>query len=247
MSVAEALALDPAQLAARALAPVDVAVVDSGVDATHPDLAGRVVQAMRIEDATPLPQDVPINNDAFGHGTAVAAIIARIAPNARIIDIRVLRPDNKGTPEDLVAGLRAAVRARHPVVNMSLAAPARVVPRLVTLCERAFYQDQVIVAARRNMPLGDEGFPAEFASCIGVGNAGPQMQAALRYRPGHPIDYDAPGEAVVVPAAGGGYTTVTGTSFAAPAVSGVCALLLGAFPTLHPFEVRAVLASYGAR
>ncbi len=234
------------ELAEGPLEPLDVAIIDSGVDATHPDLAGRVVSACRIENKAVIEVEMPSNNDTFGHGTGVASIIARTAPNARLFDIRVLQPGNKGSGDDLVAGLRLAVRSRHRVINMSLAASAKLVPELVESCERAYYQDQVVVAARRNMPISDDGFPAEFASVIGVDN-GELPPMALRYRPKRTIEVEALGDAITVAAAGGGYTVMSGTSFATPMVSGLCALLLGAFPTLRPYEVRAIINSYGLR
>jgi subtilisin len=246
-ALSEALQLTPGDLAARALQPVDVAIIDSGIDATHPDLVGRVAVSRRIEDGQVTELDTPGNNDTYGHGTGVASIVARIAPNARLIDLRVLRPGNKGSGDDLLAGLRLAVRARHPVINMSLASPAKFVPQLIPLCERAYYQDQVIIAARRNMPISDEGFPAEFASVLGVDNGDLPQPIALRYHPRRVIELEAPGDAIPVAALNGGYTTLSGTSFAAPMVSGVCALLLGAFPALRPYEVRAILCAYGLR
>jgi len=241
----QALTLSLEELLARPLAPVIVAVVDSGVDATHPDLAGRVAEARRIQ-AGEISEVAPgSNNDTYGHGTGVASIIARVAPNARIVDIRVLNPGNVGAGEDLVAGLRLAVRARHPVVNMSLASPPRFAPQLASLCERAFYEDQIVVAARRNTPTSDQGFPAEFASVLGVTTAAVPEHLFLRYQPRWCIELEARGDRVMAAAAGGGYKEMSGTSFAAPAVAGLCALLLGAFPGLRPHEVRALLCAYG--
>ena len=244
-SLQEAIAVSLTELATRTLVPVDVAVIDSGVDATHPALAGRVASARRIEQGEPVELTVPENNDTYGHGTGVASIIARVAPNARIVDIRVLQPGNKGSADDLVVGLRTAVRARVAVINMSLAAPTKSAPRLQPLCERAFYQDQVIVAARRNMPFGDEGIPAEFASVLGVGRGALPQPIALQFNPRKTIELDAPGDNIPVAAAGGGYTEMTGTSFATPMVSAVCALLLGAFPGLRPHEIRTILCAHG--
>ncbi len=242
-----ALGLSLEELAARPLAPVEVAIVDSGIDATHPDLLGRVDDAKRVEEGRITDQVGPSNNDTYGHGTAVASIIARIAPNARLFDIRVLRPGNKGSGDDLLAGLRHAVRSRHKVINMSLASPPKFAAQLMQSCERAFYQDQVVVAARRNMPITDEGFPAEFACVLGVDNGDLPQPVTIRYRPHRSIELAAPGDVIPVAAPGGGYTTLSGTSFAAPVVTGVCALLLGAFPTLRPHEVRTVLCAYGLR
>ncbi len=88
------------------------------------------------------------------------------------------------------------------------------------------------------------GFPAEFSNCISVDNKAFVSPYEFVYRPDTVIEYAANGEEVVVAAAGGGYTTMTGTSFAAPTVSGLCALILGAYPALRPFELKTILKAY---
>lgn len=241
----EALGASIEELTDRPLAPVDVAVIDSGVDATHPDLAPRVVRAFRFEPGERGTTEVALPagtvNDSFGHGTGVAGIIARIAPNARIHDIRVLNTGNRGSGEDLVRGLRIAVRERIPIINMSLACPAKHAPDLVPLCERAWYQGQLIIAAKRNVPITDDGFPAEFSSCLGVDTEALTSPFQFRFRDRGRIELVALGENVPTAGLDGGYTSMTGTSFATPTVSALCARLLGAFPGLRPFEVRAIL------
>ena len=236
----------------RKLAPVDVAILDSGVDATHADLAGREISTYRVEAAEGAPPSVTriaerINNDTYGHGTAVASIIAKIAPNARFIDLRVLDPKNAGTGDALVAALDTVLANKWRVINMSLAASAAVGRRLAPLCERAYFQNQIIVAAQRNFPIEDNGFPAEFSSSIGVDFEAFKSPFELHYRGGRPIEYIAPGDQVTVAAPGGGYTVMTGTSFATPAVAGLCALLLGAYRGLHPFELKTVLKAHASR
>lgn len=249
MSLLSALGTPLRELRACELEPVTVAVVDSGVDATHPELAGRVVRAFRIKEAHGKYEvaegDVPRNADLYGHGTAVTSVITRIAPNARILDVRVLDAENIGTGAALVAGLRHAVDAQARVVNLSLAARARFAPALNALCERAYRQNQVVVAARRNMPLADDdGFPAEFSSCIGVDSGRFASQFELLFQGDHAIEFVAHGEQVVVAAPGGGSTAMTGTSMAAPAVSGLAALLAGAYPDLRPFDVKSLLRHF---
>jgi len=236
-------------LHSQKLEPAIVAVIDSGIDATHPELAGRVVRAVRVEEARGrckvIEEATGRNTDVYGHGTAVASIIGALAPNARLVDIRVLDDLNLCTGRALVAGLRHAVETRARVINMSLAAAAKFAPALRALCERAYRQNQLVVAARRNMPLvGDEGFPAEAATCIGVDLGRFRSQFHWLFRPNHIIEFVAHGEGVVVAAAGGGKTTMTGTSFATPAVSGLCALLVGAHPDLRPFDVKSLLRAF---
>jgi subtilisin family serine protease len=236
--------------AARAgrLAPVEVAIVDSGIDATHPELAGRVAAAVAIEldggVARTVERPLGVNSDTFGHGTAVASIVAGLAPNARLLDVRVLGPANAGAGLALIGGVEWALERRAPVLNLSLAAKSDFAATLGTLCDRAYRAGQVVVAAKRNMPLVDNGFPAELSAAISVDLGEYDDPFTLLYRDDHPIEFVADGEGVQVAAAGGGFTTKTGTSFAAPHVSAMCALLLGAWPWLRPFEVKSALKAF---
>jgi len=228
----------------RALAPVSVAVLDTGIDGSHPDLLGRVAKAfaVELEDGKPVVRELSptANNDAFGHGTSVAGIIAAIAPNAQIYDVRVLG-NNVGTTEVLLAGFRYVLDQPWRVLNLSLAAEASIRQRFIDLCERAYYQDKIIVAARRNLPLDDDGLPAELSSCIGVDLGNYQTPFDYVFRACTPIEIEARGELVVAPARGGGYTAWSGTSFATPTVSGLCALLLGVSPSLKLFDIKTAL------
>jgi subtilisin family serine protease len=236
------------ELAERQLDPVEVAVLDSGIDATHPDMSGRVTAAYHVELSEDEPRIVQSgrlgNADLFGHGTAVTSIITRLAPNSRIVDIRVLGDDAFGSATALLTGLQYAIERKSRVINLSLAAKAEYAPHLWKLSETAYRQNQIIVAAKRNMPLTDQGYPAEFSSCISVDREKFPIPYRLRFRPGQTIEYSAHGEDVVVAAAGGGYTTKTGTSFATPTVSAFCALLVGAHPDLRPFEIKTILKAF---
>jgi subtilisin family serine protease len=127
---------------------------------------------------------------------------------------------------------------------MSLAATASFADRILPLCEKAYYQNQVVVASRRNMPLWDNGYPAEFSSCISVDNQAFETPFRFRYLADRIVEYAAHGEEVPVAAAGGGYTTMTGTSFATPTIAGICALIAGAYPGLRPFEVKSLLKAW---
>ena len=218
----------------RRLAPVQVAVVDSGIDATHRDLRRRVKAAWKLvmsdESVRPIKVSGARNNDVFGHGTAVGGIIASIAPNARLVDVRVLDEYCQGRGAVLVAGFEQAIASGARLINLSLACVAEYATQLHELCEQAYRENQIVIAAKRNMPLVDNGFPAEFSSCISVDLADFRSPYTLDFLDPPPIEFAARGESVRVPAAGGGYTRMTGTSFATPTVTGLCALLVGAYP-----------------
>lgn len=248
MGAARALSEGWEGIRKRDLAPVSVAVLDSGVDGSHPDLAGRIAGAfsVELEDDKPVVRELSpsANNDVFGHGTSVAGIIAAIAPNARIYDVRILSARNIGATEVLLAGFRHALDQPWRLLNLSLAAISSIRGEFSELCERAYFQEQIVVAARRNLPIGDDGLPAEFSSSIGVDRGSYQSPFDYVFRARTPIEFEARGEAVVAPARGGGYTTVTGTSFATPTVCGLCTLLLGAYPDLKLFEIKTALRHF---
>ncbi|HUT37228.1 MAG TPA: S8 family serine peptidase [Planctomycetota bacterium] len=244
-SIERALGVSLRGLRRRRLAPVQVAVVDSGMDATHPALRGRVKEAWKVVTRGEAARAVKVsrarNNDAYGHGTAVAGIIAAIAPNARLLDVRVLDAHCQGGGPALLAGFEQAIASGARLINLSLACVAEFAPQLHELCERAYRGNQIVIAARRNMPLADNGFPAEFSSCISVDMADFASPFVLDFLDPPPIEFAARGEHVRVPAAGGGHTYMTGTSFATPAVTGLCALLVGAYPDLRLFELKSLL------
>jgi hypothetical protein len=189
----------------------------------------------------------PGTHDESGHGTAVASIIARIAPNAQIVDLRIAENEQEGRGEALLAGLRAAWERRSRVVNVSLACERRFLSALSELCEAAHFRNQVVVGAERNTPTLEKGLPAELATCIGVTCDRSADSQALRFRRNHRIEFSAAGRDVAVAAPGGSYSVRTGTSLAAGAVAGMCALLVGAHPELTPFEVKAILRAMAER
>jgi subtilisin len=244
----KALGIGLAKLARARLAPVDVCILDSGIDATHPFLRKRVRESFAVSLARGklrvAQERRPHNGDRLGHGTSVASIVAGVAPNARLIDVRVLDPQIKETGSAMLAGFEHALAQGYKVINISLAAGPELADPLRLLCERAYHQNQIVVAARRNMPVENEGFPAELPLCVSVDADLFPSALHLRFRPDQKIEYAALGDDVVVAAAGGGYTRRTGSSYAAPAVSGLAALLVGAYGDLRPFEIKALLKAF---
>jgi subtilisin family serine protease len=233
------------EIRSMTLQPVTVAVLDSGVDGSHPDLAGRIAGSFVVDfdDGKAVVRELSptANNDAFGHGTPVAGIIAAIAPNARIYDVRVLTAKPAGAIEVLLTGFQFCLGQPWRLLNMSLAAVSSIRRELIELCERAYFQEQIVVAARRNVPIEDDGLPASLSSCIGVDRGSYASPFEYMFRPRTPVEFEARGDQVVAPARGGGYTTLTGTSFATPTICGLCALLLGAYPDLTLFELKTLL------
>lgn len=226
---------------------IQVAIIDSGIDATHPDLLGSVEKAVRVvekEDTISVESAAADeNNDDFGHGTAVASVIHSIAPAARLVDIKVLNEFNACTGDILVKGLEWALEQKFPVINMSLAtAKEKFRDAIHDLCEQAYLQGTLIVASKRNM--GPIGFPAFFSNVISVDRQDYSELLRVRYRPRDRVEFDARGTNVHVAKPGGGHTEITGTSFATPHVCAYCVLLRQAYPEIEPFEAKTLLKKF---
>ena len=114
-------------------AGVTVAIIDSGVERDHPAVGGRLVRSVRVElgeDGTSVVDD-PEAIDVVGHGTACAGIIHGLAPDAEIVSVRVLGPDNRGKGAAFAAGLEWAIAQGASVVNLSLSSKSDALVRHV--------------------------------------------------------------------------------------------------------------------
>jgi subtilisin family serine protease len=223
-------------------AGVDVAVVDSGVDATHPDV-GPLAEGAALrwdrEEAVVVTEPGP-HEDLFGHGTACAALIRRSAPDCRLRSVRVLGERLTGKGQVFAEGLQWAIRSGARVVNLSLSTGNR--DHFATLHEvadEAAFAGCVLVCAVNNVP--GPTYPSQYSSVISVAANDGTGPFDLDCNPRPPADFGAPGIDVPVAWLGGGSIVATGNSFAAPVVTGLVARLLSKHPYLSPVEVKAVL------
>lgn len=250
LSFSDILAIPLYRLAEKSLKPVKVAVLDTGIDARHEALVGRVVRSVGYRrengEAAAVKLNRRANNDPSGHGTGAAAIIAALAPNARLIDYRVLDADNGGYGGTVLQGLRDAIDSDSEIINVSVAfTKDRYWDETVKLLEEAYRRNKIVVAAKRNIPRpGDLGLPAELSNAISVDMGDYPDSFTLRYLKGSPIEFSAHGASVLTARTGGGYTRLTGTSFATPTVAAFCALLRGLNRNLKLFEIKALLKHY---
>ena len=242
---------DPAQYAVAKLrlgeahtlshgANVVVAVIDSAIDASHPELAGSV-----IESFDPLGS----SEGPHVHGTGVAGAIAAhgrligSAPAARILAIRAFGKGSTGAQSNTFVVFKAMdYAAAHGarIINMSFAGPKD------PLLERAIgalkAKDVVMVAAAGNAgakspPL----YPAANPNVIAVSATDQQDRLFEASNRGGYIALAAPGADIFLPAPDNKYQMTSGTSFSAAYVSGLAALILERDPALKPDEVRAIL------
>jgi subtilisin family serine protease len=224
-------------------AGVKVAVVDSGVDASHP-LVGRVSGGVVIEPDESAPDGVRIiegpHEDLYGHGTACAGIIRKAAPECDIYSVRVLGSKLTGRGTVFAAGLRWAVEQGMNVVNMSLSTGrSRYFSLFHKLADSAYFGNTVLVCAVNNVPA--PSYPSQFSSVISVASRGGDDPFAIAYNPSPPVEFGAPGVALDVAWLGGGTVRASGNSFACPHVVGLVARLLSKHPGLTPFQVKTIL------
>jgi subtilisin family serine protease len=225
-----------------------VAVIDSAVDATHPDLAGAVVDSF---DATGAART---GGDA--HGTAVSGIICAdgllhgIAPEARLISAGVFPPSradgaSAATTLALMRGI-AWSRDRHArILNMSLAGPRD--PLLERGLRAAIADGAIVVAAAGNGgPGAPPAYPAAYDGVIAVTatDVGDRLYVAANR--GSYVALAAPGVDILAPAVAHGHALLSGTSFAAAHVSGIIALMIGRNPQLSAEAVRLALVAGAA-
>ncbi|GAB4105236.1 hypothetical protein GCM10028790_42550 [Micromonospora taraxaci] len=243
---------DPTRLAPLATgAGVTVAVVDSGVDRAHPQLAERVLTGTDLLD---LGGDG--SRDCAGHGTGVASIIAAaprpgvafhgLAPDARILPVRVseqqvVQGRESGrtvTADEFARAIRWAVDHDADVINLSVVLYADD-PEVRSAVRYAVDRDVVLVAAAGNLhDSGDpQPFPAGYDGVIGVGAIGADGVRATFSQTGPYVDLVAPGSEVLTAAPGAGHHQVEGTSYAAPFVAATAALLRGYRPELTAAQV----------
>ncbi|WP_437720805.1 S8 family peptidase [Sorangium sp. So ce861] len=243
---------DAARRDARRGAGVRVALVDSGVDGSHPALRSAALRHVALSRRGAAHEVVPCApGDVSGHGTACAGIVHRMAPGAEITSVRALGEDGRCSRDGLVAALRFCVRERFSVVNLSLGidipkgAPLRPgdyrsLVELYEIADAAYTAEVVLVAAGPNT-AAFRTYPGRFKSLIGVGRGPFQDPEALRSELTHDHEILAPGDEVLAPAPGRGERRWTGTSFAAPHVTAHVARLRAARPELSIEAVKAAL------
>jgi subtilisin len=203
---------------------VRVGVIDSGWDRSLPD--PRVLPGLGLVPGDPgqAPAWTDDDGDRNGHGTACAHLVLRVAPDARVIPLRIFGERLETGAEALAAAIHRGAEMGLDVLNVSMGtlSIAGLQP-LYRACAHALEAGTIVVAAT-NARLG-WSVPAIFANAIGVGALPGRGGFAIAHRPDDAVECLAHAEHPGVPWLGGEPRTVRGTSFAAPVVSGIVALL----------------------
>lgn len=197
-----------------------VAVLDTGIDKQHPLFAGRLLPGYNAI----FGQDPDDYSDNSGHGTHVAGIVAQVAPDSKILPVKVISTTGQAGVVALVRGLQFAVANGATVINISAALPAGDTVLHNTI-KAATEEGVTIVAAAGNDGIERTCYPAAFPEVISVSNIDKQGNLNPWSNRGNQVDIHAPGTDIISAAVGGGYTVKSGTSQASPHVAGAVALV----------------------
>ncbi|MFG1911110.1 S8 family serine peptidase [Kribbella sp. NPDC048928] len=229
-----------------------IGVLDTGVDAGHPDLVGHLLPGYNTFNTALAP------NDGDGHGTAVTGIIAAgtlnsvgvagVAWNAKVRPVKVLDDTGSGDDSNVINGLNWAVKNGVRVINMSLGG-AGDNPILHKAIQNAVNAGVVLVAAAGNTGDSSLNYPAAYPEVLSVGATNRYGVLTSFSTYGDSVDIAAPGYDITstAPRAGtpAGYEPyflgMAGTSFSSPMVAGVAALVRNKWPSFTPAQVMARL------
>jgi len=176
-------------------AGVKVAIVDSGIDATHPDVgevAGGVVLEFDPDAEDFVRSHEGPHDDLYGHGTACAAIIRKVAPAAEIYSVRVLGERLTGKGVVFAAGLRWAIDNEMQVANLSLSTGRHDYYGLFhEIADDAYFRNVMLVCAVNNVPT--PSFPSLYSSVFSVAAHARIDPFGFDYNPRPPVEFGAPG------------------------------------------------------
>lgn len=227
---------------------VTVAVIDSGIDPSHP-MVGSVEQFVSVEKDADAEDGVRFidgpHDDLYGHGTACAGIIRALAPEVRLVSLRVLGPDLKGSATTFAHALDWCIEHDVQIANMSLSTSSeRFLETFYDLVDQAAYRRLLLVSAMNNERKTT--IPSEFSGVFSVACSPGTDPETFLCNPNGPAEWGAAGIDVEVAWTGGSTIVATGNSFAAPVVAGHLARLVATHPTITPWQARTVMAALAA-
>ena len=228
---------------------VRVAVLDSGIDRSHPRLAGLTLEddlAISLEGGRLSVTDND-RGDVYGHGTAVAGIIHSLAPAARIGSFRVLGSFKESRTAVILEAVRQAIARGYHLLNCSFGCPGRAefVMSYKSWIDEAYLRGVHVVAASNNSNHGTPEWPAHFPTVLSV-SGGATGPAELLRRPDSLVEFALLGEDPEAAWPGGRSKHVIGSSFAAPRLAALLARLLSDCGPLPPLLAKAALLELAA-
>lgn len=220
---------------------VVIAVLDTGVDATHPDLAANLLPGRNIYDNNTDTSDV------HGHGTSVSGAAAAVANNgtgsvgvawgAKILPVRISAPDGYAYYSTIAQGLTWAADNGARVANVSYGASGSASVQSAANYLRG--KGGVVVVSAGNNGVEETIAANDAVLTISATNSSDVRPSWSSY--GAFVDLAAPGVSIYAPTRGGGYANVSGTSFSAPITAGLVALMFSTNPRLAPADIDRIL------
>ncbi|MFN8546539.1 MAG: S8 family serine peptidase [Candidatus Eisenbacteria bacterium] len=229
---------------------VTIAVIDGGVNAAHPALAGAILpNGWDFVDNDADPSDtangLDDDNDTLidegaGHGTMIAGIVHLVAPGAKILPIRVMNDEGRGETFTVAQGIRYAIEHGADVINLSLGLDSHVFT-LRHEVEFASASGITVVGAAGNQAAASLLYPAREEVCVSVTALDSLDIKASFANYHHDVNVSAPGDGILAPYYDGGWAIGAGTSFASPFVAGQAAPIRALNPGLSAWQVRSVI------
>lgn len=225
-------------------AGVRIAVVDSGIEADHPQLAGlKLIDDLHVVDSGLQIEVKPGDGtDIYGHGTAITAILRRIAPDAEIGSFRVLGENLASRTVIIREGVRQAIDRGYHILNCSFGCglPEHIL-QYKDWIDEAYLKGIHIVASCNNYDFTKPEWPGYFPSVITVNMARFDDDEVFFYKPGHLVEFAARGVGVKLPWNHCSVKEVSGSSFAVPIMTALLARLISVMGQLRPLEAKAIL------
>ncbi|NRG34629.1 S8 family serine peptidase [Niallia circulans] len=213
---------------------VKIAIIDSGINKQHEDL-----QHIKFTEFNVLDKEAAII-DEFGHGTAIAGIIAAednefgvigLNPNVEIYDVKILDENGKGEVEHLIEAIHWCIDQNVEIINLSFGFQTESKP-LKEAIDRAISEGIIIVASVGNR-FGMRGdYPAIYEDVIAITSVDEDLNRSS-FASKHDIDYAMPGENIYTTNKDGGYSFFDGTSFATAHATGIISILLDYYKQEH--------------
>jgi subtilisin len=228
---------------------IKIAVLDSGIDASHPLLQGLVLadDVAIVEQGGQLEVVPGDGRDVFGHGTAIAGVLRALAPEAEIGSFRVLGEELRSRSRIIREGARQALDRGYHILNCSFGCGREdQVILYKDWIDEAYVLGRHIVASCNNVDFLKPEWPGHFPTVITVNFSDSPDPESFYCRCGTLVEFYARGQDVEVPWVGGGLKKVTGSSFAAPHIAALLARILSGYPSLSPLEAKALLRHLAA-
>jgi len=206
----------PAREAAETKRPVTAAILDTGVAGDDPELDDMIVARVNFTAD-------PSTDDLYGHGTHMAGTVAAVAPDCRLMNIKVADDDGRCESSVVARGITSAVYHGADIVNVSLCTQGS--PELEEAVDYAWANGAVVIAAAGNTGTSNPSYPACYENCIAVAGTDEHDRLAALSNHGDWVDVAAPGARIYGQLPGGEYGYKSGTSSATAHVSGIAALV----------------------